>query len=110
LISQIPSAIQLLSDTASCEQIEQGQAILRQMKEAIEKDIPAIHYASQFGSHVCVQDLFDEAPLRLLSLSLLPPPEVPAPPAPDQAPLTYEEVLLLLQKLLPPDTYFGEER
>jgi hypothetical protein len=99
-----------LSDTTSCEQIEQLQAILLQMKEDIEKDMPAVHYAAQFGSHVCVSDLFDEASLRLQGMVLLPPPESEESPVPDQAPLTYEELLILLQKLLPPDTFFGEQR
>jgi hypothetical protein len=90
-----------LSDTTSAEQFEQSHATLLQMKEDIEKDMPAVHYAAQFGSHVCVADLFDEASLRLRGLALLQPPEAADPPAPDQAPLTYEELLLLLQKLLP---------
>jgi hypothetical protein len=99
-----------LCDATSADQFEQAHATLLQMKEAMEKDMPPIHYAGQFGSHVCVSDLFDEASLRLRALALLQPSVPSAPPAPDQAPLTYEEVLLLLQKLLPPDTYFGEER
>jgi hypothetical protein len=99
-----------LTDTTSPEQYEPAIANLLQMKEAIEKDLPAIHYAAQFGSHVCVADLYEEAVLRLRNLANLHPEAPPVPPVPEQAPLTYEDVLLLLQKLLPPDTYFGEER
>jgi hypothetical protein len=99
-----------LSETTSLEQFEQAQANLRQMKEDIEQDLPAVHYAGQSGSHVCLGDLYSEASMRLRNFGLLQPELPPAPPAPDQAPLTYEDVLLLLQKLLPADTFFGEER
>jgi hypothetical protein len=99
-----------LSEVTSPEQFEAAQANLLLMKQDIEKDMPDVHYAGQFGSHICVADLYAEASMRLRNLALLQPPAPPTPPAPGQAPLTYEDVLLLLQKLLPPDTFFGEER
>jgi hypothetical protein len=101
-----------LSDATTPEQFEEAQATLLKLRQDVEQDMPPIHYAAQFGTHICVDTLYKEASLRLLNFALLQPAQQPepAPPAPRQAPLTYEDILNMLEKLIPPDTFFGEER
>jgi hypothetical protein len=99
-----------LSDTTTPEQFEEAQATLLTLRQEVEQDMPRMHYASQFGTHVCVGALYKEASLRLRNFALLKPEQQPEPAPPRQAPLTYEDILTLLEKLIPPDTFFGEER
>jgi hypothetical protein len=99
-----------LSDATSPEQFEQAQANLLQMKQDLEKDMPPVHYAAQFGTHICVQELYLEAAMRLKNLSLLHPdqPTTPEPPEP----LDPEEVFNNLGSDGEPetdDTYLGTD-
>jgi hypothetical protein len=104
-----------LSDFTSPEQYEQAQSNLLQMKQDIEKDMPAIHYAAQFGTHICIEDLFKEASNRLKNLALMQPaPLEPAqPPATKQPPLSSQDITTILGKIIDmsdPETFLGEQR
>jgi hypothetical protein len=97
-----------LTDTTTPEQFAEAHATLCQLREEVEQDMPPIHYASQFGTHICVGVLYKEATLRLWGFSQL--QQASQPPAPTQPPLTREEVLDIFEKNLPAETFFGEER
>jgi hypothetical protein len=99
-----------LSDDTTPEQFEKAQANLLLMKQELEKDMPLMHYAAQFGSHLCVAVLYKEAALRLRNLALLQPmpPQVTGP-----QPLSPEDIVNNLVNDLPPDpeeTFLGEEK
>jgi hypothetical protein len=99
-----------LTDDTTPEQFEAAQANLLQMKQELEQDMPPMHYAAQFGSHLCVAVLYKEAALRLRNLALLHPE--PLPPVTSPQPLTPEDIVNNLENDLPPDpdeTYLGEE-
>jgi hypothetical protein len=99
-----------LNDDTTPEQFAEAQANLLLMKQELEKDMPAMHYASQFGTHLCVGALYHEASLRLKNLALLQPvpPQVTGP-----QPLSPEDIVNNLENDLPPDpdeTFLGEEK
>jgi hypothetical protein len=58
-----------LTDATTPMQYEQAQSSLLQLKQELEKDMPPIHYAAQFGTHICLPDLFLEATIRLKNYS-----------------------------------------
>ena len=100
-----------LTDDTTPQQFEAAQANLLLMKEELEKDMPAMHYASQLGTHLCVGVLYKEAALRLKNLALL-HPEPPAPVTGPQ-PLSPEDIVNNLENELPPEpdeTFLGEEK
>jgi hypothetical protein len=100
-----------LTDETTPGQYEQAQTFLLLMKQELELDMPPIHYASQFGSHLCVEVLYKEASLRLKNLALLKPE--PLPPETGPKPLTPEDIVNNLENDLPIDpdeTYLGEEK
>jgi hypothetical protein len=69
---------QLTDDTTSA-QFEQAQVNLLLMKQELEKDMPPMHYASQIGTHLCLEVLYKEAILRLKNLAVLQPIPLIAP-------------------------------
>ena len=98
-----------ISDYVSPQQLEAVQSLLLQMKQDIEKDMPAIHYAAQFGTHICLEDIFNEASNRLKFLALF--QAVPSL-EPERQRLTAEEVVNNLENTLQStteDTYLGTE-
>jgi hypothetical protein len=100
-----------LTDETTPAQFEAAQANLLLMKEELEKDMPAMHYASQFGTHLCVGVLFKEASLRLKNLALLQPE--PLPPEIGPKPLSPEDIVNNLENDLPTDpqdTFLGDEK
>jgi hypothetical protein len=100
-----------LSDDITPEQFEAAQANLLLMKQELEQDMPPLHYATQFGSHICVAVLYKEATLRLRNLALLQP--VPPPETGQQQPLSPEDIVNNLENDLPTDpeeTFLGEEK
>jgi hypothetical protein len=104
-----------LSDLTLPEQFEQAQSNLLQLKQDIEKDMPPIHYAAQFGSHICTEDIFKQASNRLKFLALMQPaPLEPAqPPATKQPPLSSQDITTILGKIIEmsdPETFLGEQR
>jgi hypothetical protein len=101
-----------LTEATTANQFQAAQESLDQLRQELEQDMPAMHFSSLIGTHLCVKHLYREAVARLRSLALLQPeplpPPPPEPPEP-QPPLTHEDVENLFRKL-PPDTYFGKER
>ena len=99
-----------LTDDTTQQQFEQAQAYLLLMKKELEKDMPPMHYASQLGTHLCLELLYKEAILRLKNLTLLQPE--PLPPVTGPQPLSPEDIVNNLENDLPIDpdeTYLGEE-
>ena len=81
---------------------------LLQLHQQLKRDMPAIHYAAQFGTHICIDDIFEEAKFRLQNLALFYQEEQPTPPEPE--PLDPEEVFKNLGNDSDPeidDTYLG---
>ena len=98
-----------ISDYVSPQQLEAVQSLLLQMKQDIEKDMPAIHYAAQFGTHICLEDIFKEASNRLKFLALF---QVAPPAEPERHSLSPEEVVNNLENRLQSsteDTYLGTD-
>jgi hypothetical protein len=73
-----------------------AQESLRLLREELERDMPAMHYAAQIGSHRCVKDLYREARAWLRTLAVLQP--VPHAPAPKQQLLTIEGVVIEIEE------------
>jgi hypothetical protein len=99
-----------LTDDTTEQQFEAAHANLLLMKEELEKDMPPLHYASQFGTHLCVEVLFKEAILRLKNLAVLQP--IP-PIASEIQPLSPEDIVNNFENDLlvdPEETYLGEEK
>jgi hypothetical protein len=81
------------------------------MKLELDKDMPPLHYASQLGTHLCLEVLYKEASLRLRNLAILQPEPLPLETGPQ--PLSPEDIVNNLENDLPvaPDeTYLGEEK
>jgi hypothetical protein len=100
-----------LTDETTPAQFEQAQAYLLLMKQELEQDMPAMHYASQIGMHLCVGVLYKEAALRFRNLALLQPE--PLPPVIGPQPLSPEDIVNNLENDLPVDpdeTYLGEQK
>jgi hypothetical protein len=100
-----------LTDDTTPEQFEKAQANLLQMKQDLEQGMLPMHYAAQFGSHLCVAVLYKEASLRLRNLALLQPE--PLPPVIGPQPLTPEDIVNNLENDLPTnpqDTLLGDEK
>jgi hypothetical protein len=103
------SIFRQLTDATSPEQFEQALSNLLLMKQELAKDMPAIHYAAQFGTHICVEDLYLEAAMRLKNLQLLHPEQFSIP---EPEPLDPEEVFNNLESDAQPgmdDTYLGTD-
>jgi hypothetical protein len=101
-----------LTEATTAKQFEAAQESLFLLRQELETDMPAMHFASLIGRHLCVKDVYKEATARLRSLALLQPePAPPPPPEPQepQPPLTHGDVENIFHSL-PPETYFGTER
>jgi hypothetical protein len=88
----------------------QLQTNLLELRQQLLQDMPPIHYAAQFGTHICLEDLYEEAKFRLLNLALLYQEEQPTAPEPE--PLDPEEVFKNLGNDVDPesdDTYLGTD-
>jgi hypothetical protein len=97
-----------ISEETTPAAFAQLQANLLRLREQLEKDMPAIHFAAQYGTHICVDDIFEEAKFRLQNLALLYQEVQPRPPEPE--PLDPEEVFNNLGNDIEPeidDTYLG---
>jgi hypothetical protein len=73
-----------LTKDSTQEQFQAALDSLRLLRQELEQDMPAMHYAALVGTHRCVKDLYREAEALLRSLQIMQPaPEPqPAPPAP----------------------------
>jgi hypothetical protein len=90
-------------------QYEQAQSSLLHLKQELEEIMPALHYAAQFGTHICFPDLFLGATIRLKNLQLLHPQQ---PTIPEPEPLDPEEIFNNLgsdEQTSMDDTYLGTD-
>jgi hypothetical protein len=73
-----------LTKDSTPKQFDQALESLQLLRQELEQDMPAMHYAALVGTHRCVKDLYREAEARLRSLAIMhPAPESqPAQPAP----------------------------
>lgn len=99
-----------ISETTLPEFYEAAQTLLLLLRQELEQDMPPIHYAAQFGTHICLDKVYLEASMRLkfLALQAVPPPL----PAPKSEELTPEEVVNQLTDTIntsPPETYLGTD-
>jgi hypothetical protein len=89
-----------LTDDTTPAQFEQALDNLLLMKEELAKDMPPMHYASQLGTHLCLEALYKEAILCLKNLAVLQPE--PLPPITGPQPLSPEDIVNNLENDLPP--------
>jgi hypothetical protein len=84
---------------------------LLELRNELMGRLTLFHYAAASGPpHQCVDDLYLEAVSRLKFLALTMEAQPPAQSSERRPPLTHEEVLDILEQLLPADMPFGEER
>lgn len=98
-----------LSDLTLPEQFEAVQSNLILMKQELEKLMPPFHFAAQYGTHICLEEVFLEASNRLKFLAQL--QAIPSA-APERQRLTPEEVVNNLGSSLQTsteDTYLGSD-
>jgi hypothetical protein len=91
------------------EQFAAAQQALSQLCQRFEAKLDLFHYAAIRGSHQCIPDVYEDARARLELLAIM-QPQAKAPGAPNQAPLTRDEVWGFFENTPPPDTDFGEDR
>jgi hypothetical protein len=98
-----------LTDATTPEQYEQAQSSLLRLQQELAEIMPALHYAAQFGTHICLPELFLEATLRLKNLQLMHPQQ---PTTPEPEVLDPEEIFNNLgndEQTSMDDTYLGTD-
>jgi hypothetical protein len=98
-----------LNDFTTPEQFEAVLSSLMLMKQELEKLMPPFHFAAQYGTHICLEEVFLEAANRLKFLAQL---QAVPPVEPERERLTSEEIVNNLENSLQSsteDTYLGSD-
>ncbi len=102
-----------LSDGTTAAQFQAAQDALASYCAALEKTLHWTHYGLSVGTHVCVNEVYQEACARLASLASVQPE--PAPRRRSGPPRSPDDVINDIESLRgampqPGDTYLGEKR
>jgi hypothetical protein len=93
------------------ELVAQLEQQLLALRNELMGRLTLFHYAAASGPpHQCVDEVYLQAVSRLKFLALTLQGQTSVSPFERRPPLTHEEVLDILEQLLPPDMPFGEER
>jgi alkanesulfonate monooxygenase SsuD/methylene tetrahydromethanopterin reductase-like flavin-dependent oxidoreductase (luciferase family) len=106
-----------LSGAVTPDMVAAAQEALATYRAELLPTLHPMHFGVSVGIHICVEDVYQEARARLrgLAATMQPIPESPAPPpAPQQQPITADEVVNNLRTLAnelkrPRDTYLGTD-
>jgi hypothetical protein len=101
-----------LPGSVTPELIAAALEALGQYRAALAVDLDPMHYGIPVGTHVCVEDIYQEAKARLFCLAATAKPaEPPLPPAPEPV-MTLEDVVKAFGEPVQPSddaTYLGTD-
>jgi hypothetical protein len=105
-----------ITPQTTAEQYEAAKEQLERLAKRLASKVDLFHFPAVHGTHLCVQDAYDVAEVKLQNIQLMQPPPPPAPEPkqqPPPQPMNLEALLANVERVIAEsanETSFGNER